>query len=249
MRSSSALTIKTAKVFEPLLKPARYKGAYGGRGSGKSHFFSELLVEDALAAPGDMGEGLLSVCLREVQKTLEQSAKRLIESKLEAFGLRESDGFKVYRDVIRTPGDGLITFQGMQDHTADSIKSLEGFHRAWAEESQTLSLRSLELLRPTIRWEDKERGLYSQLFFSWNPRRKTDAVDMMLRGDGLPTNSTIVCANWSDNPRFPAVLEQERLDCLDHTPEQYDHIWEGGYASVLSGAYYAKLIQQANTTS
>ena len=241
---SSTLTIKTASVFEPLLQPSRYKGAYGGRGSGKSHNFAESLVDDALRAPGEMGEGLRAVCLREVQKTLEQSAKRLIESKLDVFGLRESDGFKVYRDVIRTPKDGLIVFQGMQDHTAESIKSLEGFHRAWAEESQTLSPRSLELLRPTIRWEDKERGLASELWFSWNPRRKTDAVDMMLRGDILPTGSTVVKANWSDNPWFPEVLERERLDCLEQTPEQYDHIWEGGYASVLSGAYYAKLIQE-----
>ena len=242
---SSTLTIKTASVFEPLLQPSRYKGAYGGRGSGKSHNFAESLVDDALRAPGEMGEGLRAVCLREVQKTLEQSAKRLIESKLDVFGLRESDGFKVYRDVIRTPKDGLIVFQGMQDHTAESIKSLEGFHRAWAEESQTLSPRSLELLRPTIRWEDKERGLASELWFSWNPRRKTDAVDMMLRGDILPTGATVVSANWSDNPWFPTVLEHERIDCLEQTPEQYDHIWEGGYATVLSGAYYAKLIQEA----
>ena len=66
----SKLIIDTAEVFEPLLSPARYKGAYGGRGSGKSQFFGGLSLEDALAAPGEMGEGLRMVCIREVQKSL-----------------------------------------------------------------------------------------------------------------------------------------------------------------------------------
>lgn len=178
--------------------------------------------------------GLRSVCIREVQKSLKESAKRLIEDKLVEHRLGEADGFKVFREVIQTPGDGLITFQGMQDHTAESIKSLEGFRRAWCEEAQTLSSRSLSLLRPTIRAEG------SQLWFSWNPRRKTDPVDVMLRGESLPTGASVIRANWSDNPWFPSVLEQERLDCLNNTPDQYDHIWEGGYATVLSGAYYAR---------
>lgn len=228
------LVVETARVFTPLLEPARYKGVDGGRGSGKSHFFGELLIEDSMAQ-----RGLRSVCIREVQKTLKESSKRLIEDKLQAFGLNEADGFKVFNEVIQTPGDGVITFQGMQDHNAESIKSLEGFGRAWIEEAQTLSHRSLQLLRPTIRADE------SQLWFSWNPRRKTDAVDEMLRGAVLPTDSIVIRANWRDNPKFPKVLEQERLDCLRLQPEQYDHIWEGGYATVLEGAYYAKAIAEA----
>lgn len=225
----SELRIKTAEVFEPLLQPSRYKGAWGGRGSGKSHFFGEHLIEDHLLEPG-----LRSVCIREVQKSLKESSKRLIEDKLAAFGLSERSGFKIYNEVIQTPGDGVILFQGMQDHTAESIKSLEGFKRAWVEEAQTLSARSLSLLRPTIRSDG------SELWFSWNPRRKTDPVDLMLRGPETPTGATVVRANWSDNPWFSSVLEQERLDCLRATPDQYEHIWEGGYATVLEGAYYAK---------
>ncbi len=241
---SSTLKRKTARVFAPLLEPARYKGSHGGRGSGKSHFFAEEVIEDAVTFPGDAGEGLRCLCVREIQKSLKQSAKRLIEDKLTQFELGESDGFKVYETVIKTPGDGVIEFQGMQDHTADSIKSFEGFHRALVEEAQTLSATSLNLLRPTIRWENKRLNIASELWFIWNPRRKTDPVDLMLRKD-LPTDSIVVRANWADNPRFPDVLEQERLDCLDKTPEQYDHIWDGGYATVLSGAYFAKLIQEA----
>jgi len=218
-------------VFLPLLAPARYKAAFGGRGSGKSHFFADLIIEDSLKH-----KGLRSVCIREVQKSLKDSAKRLIEDKLTEHGIGTADGFKVFREAIETPGDGIITFQGMQDHTAESIKSLEGFKRAWAEEAQTLSARSLALLRPTIRAEE------SELWFSWNPRRKTDPVDLMLRSDIPPTGAAVVRANWSDNPWFPKVLEQERLDCLRDVPDQYDHIWEGGYATVTEGAYYARPI-------
>jgi len=183
--------------------------------------------------------GMRSVCIREVQKSLQESAKRLIEDKLQAHNLGMSNGWKVFRDVIQAPGDGLITFEGMQDHTAESIKSLEGYKRAWVEEAQTLSMRSLSLLRPTIRAER------SEIWFSWNPTRKTDPVDQMLRGDSLPTDAIVVRSNWRDNPWFPRVLEQERQDCLRLTPDQYDHIWEGGYATVLQGAYYAQSLALA----
>lgn len=230
----SVLEIPTAEVFTPLLEPARYKGVWGGRGSGKSHFFAGLMVEDHLAE-----RGMLSVCIREVQKSLAQSSKRLLESKLQAFGLGEADGFKVFRDVIQTPGDGLIAFQGMQDHTADSIKSLEGFKRAWIEEAQGLSSKSLTLLRPTI------RAPGSEIWASWNPRHKKDAIDQLLRGEAPPTGAKIIRANWSDNPWFPAELEQERQDDLRDRPDTYDHIWEGDYAKVIDGAYYAKALIQA----
>lgn len=231
---SSSLSIPTAEVFEPLLAPARYKGAYGGRGSGKSHFFGEKLIDDSLYE-----KGLRSVCIREVQKSLKDSAKRLIEDKLQEMGLGERHGFKVFREVIETPGDGVILFQGMQDHTAESIKSLEGFGRAWVEEAQTMSANSLKLLRPTIRGEN------SELWFSWNPRRKSDPVDVMFRQVEAPTDSVVVHANWNNNPWFPKVLEQERRDCLKNDPDQYEHIWEGGYVSVADGAYYARCLAEA----
>jgi phage terminase large subunit len=234
------LKIETAEVFSPLLEFARYKGAYGGRGSGKSHFFGGLLVEDCLAEPGNSGgEGMRAVCIREMQKDLAQSSKLLVESKLRSHGVSEADGFKIWRDSIETPGDGLIIFKGMNDYTADSIKSLEGFKRVWWEEAQTATLYSLNLLRPTLRADDAQR------WFSWNPRRKTDPVDVMLRGVEKPTGAKVVEAHWRDNPFFTKDLEIERQDCLRQQPEQYNHVWDGGYVTLLDGAYYAKSLNEA----
>jgi phage terminase large subunit len=235
-----SLDIPTARAFVPLLAPARDKAAHGGRGSGKSHFFAGMMIEDCLAEPGESaGEGLRSVCIREVQKDLAQSSKLLIESKLSDLGLGEADGFKAYRDVIRTPGDGLIIFKGMQDYTADSIKSLEGFKRAWWEEAQGATQHSLNLLRPTI------RASGSQMWWSFNPRRKTDPVDVMFRGEEKPSGAIVVKANWQDNPWFTAELETERQNCLRMTPDDYPHIWDGDYVTVASGAYFAKQINAA----
>lgn len=233
------LHIPTARVFKPLLSPARYKGAHGGRGSGKSHFFADLMVDDCVREPGISGEGLRAVCLREVQKDLTQSAKLLIEDKLNAHGLSEANGFKVFKDVIETPGDGIIIFKGMNNYTAESIKSLEKFKRAWWEEAHTATPTSLELLRPTIRDEG------SELWFSWNRRKKTDPIDMLLCGADVPTGTVVVEANWRDNPWFPTVLQLERENCLRMEPDRYDHIWEGGYVKAFKGAYFAKPLAEA----
>jgi len=200
------------------------------------------MIEDSLTEPGDWGKGLRSVCIRTVQKDLAQSSKALIEAKLQQFRLGEKDGFKVFRDVIQTPKDGIIIFKGMQDYTADSIKSLEDFDRAWWEEAQTATAYGLNLLRPTI------RAPRSQLWFSWNSRRKTDAVDVLFKGGELPTGAKYVRANWRDNPWITAELEQERLDCLRLQPDQYEHIWEGDYISIAEGAYFAKQLTAAKAS-
>jgi phage terminase large subunit len=233
------LEIDTAEIFIPLLEPHRYKGAYGGRGGGKSNFFADLLVSDSLAEPGITGEGLRSVCIREVQKDLSQSAKLLIEDKLNRYGLGSADGFRIYDDCIATPRDGLVLFKGMNDYSAESIKSLENFKRAWIEEAHTISGGSLMLLRPTI------RAPGSQIWASWNRRRKKDPIDVLLCGANPPTDTCVVKANWRDNPWFPAVLEQERLDCMRVEPEIYPHVWEGDYAMSIDGAYFARHLTDA----
>jgi hypothetical protein len=103
------------------------------------------------------------------------------------------------------------------DHTAESIKSLEGFRIAWIDEAQSLSARSLSLLRPTIRAQSFE------LWARWNPRRRSDSIDDFLR-TRKPDGAVVVQANWRDNPWFPAVLEEERKTDLSRYPDRYDHI-------------------------
>jgi phage terminase large subunit len=190
-----------------------------------------LLVEECLMVPGTR-----AVCIREVQRTLIQSAKKLLEDKIQAMGVGHM--FEVLHDRIITPGSGVITFQGMQDQSAESIKSFENFRIAWVEEAQTLSHRSLQMLRPTIRAEG------SEIWFSWNPRRKSDAVDEFLRLK-KPQNATVVQANWRDNPWWTTTLEAERRFDAENYPERYDHIWEGDYAKAFEGAYFSALLEQA----
>lgn len=209
------LQIQTPKVFLPLLNPSRYKGAHGGRGSGKSHFFAELLIEQCLLRKID------AVCIREIQKSLNQSVKKLIETKIETLGVGHL--FEIQESVIKTPYGGLIIFQGMQNHTADSIKSLEGYDIAWVEEAQSLSQRSLDLLRPTIRKQD------SEIWFSWNPDSEADPVDAFLRGSNPPPDSVVVEANYSDNPFLPDVLKKEMEYDRKRDPDKYAHVWLGQY--------------------
>lgn len=221
----TVLNIEVASIFQPLLKPMRYKGAHGGRGSGKSHNFGSMVVSRCVQKGGTR-----IVCAREVQKSLRDSVKLLIEDKINAYGLEKQ--FKVMYDQIRTPGGGIIIFQGLQDHTAESIKSLEGFDIAYLEEAHTITKRSLELLRPTIR----KPG--SEIWASWNPRNSEDPIDKFLRGDAVPPNATVVEANWRDNPWFPDVLEKDRIYDYEHNPQRYDHIWEGGYEPAVVGALW-----------
>jgi len=209
------LDIETPEVFVPLLDPHRYKGAYGGRASAKSHFFAGLLVEENICEKHD------NVCLRETQKSLEFSVKKLVEQKIESFNA--GSYFQVQDKRIFTVRGGSIIFEGLQNHTAESIKSLESFDRAWVEEAQSLSQRSLDILRPTIRVPG------SQIWFSWNPNLPSDPVDSLLRGDEPPPDCAVVRTSYRDNkwlsPEIKAELEYDR----NRDPDKFAHIWMGEY--------------------
>ena len=223
------LEIKTPRWALPLLQPARYKGAYGGRASGKSHTFAENLVEAMVIDPD-----IRVVCIREIQKSLKFSAKQLIEDKIKAFGVGHL--FDCQDKVIkRIGGGGICIFEGMQDHTADSIKSLEGFRIAWIEEAQALSGRSLTLLRPTMRAPGAE------IWATWNPDQPDDPIDAFFRKDP-PEGAIIARVNWQDNPFLPEDMRAELEHDRRTDPEGYAHIWEGAYntrseAQIFAGRY------------
>lgn len=217
------------RAFKPLLTPKRYKGAYGGRGGAKSHFFAEQMIVRCYSTP------TRAVGIREIQLTTRDSVKQILSDKISKLGL--GDYFDVLDTEIRGKNGSHIIFRGMQSFNSENIKSLEGYDLAWVEEAQTLSQRSLDLLRPTIRKEG------SEIWFGWNPRMRTDPVDVFFRKNPSP-DCISVCVNWRDNPWFPEVLRRDMVHDMETDPERAEHIWEGGY-EVGHGAILARWIERA----
>jgi len=231
----STLRVEVPRKLKPLLQPARYKGAYGGRGGAKSHFFAEQIAVRAAVGAKRV------VCIREVQNSIKDSVRQLIVDKVLQHGLESV--LEILEAEIRgrpgTPAEGsLIVFKGMQSYNAANIKSLEGFDIAWVEEAQTLSQASLDMLRPTLR----KPG--SELWFSWNPRYKTDPVDVFFR-KRPPADSIAVPIGWADNPWFRATpLYQDMLDDYAADEDKAEHVWGGGYGA-SQGAILAKWVNKA----
>lgn len=226
------LNINVPRKLKPLLEPKRYKGAYGGRGGAKSHFFAEQMLVACIERRARC------VCIREVQNSIKDSVRQLLVDKIDALGIAPL--FEIIEGEIRGKGQAhgaLIIFRGMQSYNSQNIKSLEAYDIAWVEEAQTLSQYSLDLLRPTIRKDD------SELWFSWNPRYKTDAVDIFFRKNP-PTDSVSVLINWRDNPWFPQVLMQDMEHDRAEDIDKHAHVWEGAYGA-SEGAILARWINEA----
>lgn len=215
MPASRIIQFPTPRAFVPLLEPKRFKGAKGGRGGAKSHFFCERLVEEMLC------EHTRAVCLREVQNSIKDSVKQLVEDKIRLHGL--DDQFKITEQEIRGPNESLMVFKGLANHTASSIKSLEGFNRAFVEEAQTVSRRSLDLLTPTIREPE------SELWFAWNPDDPADPVDRLFAENEDHPDFACVTVNYWDNPWFPDALRSDMERDKARDPDKYAHVWEGQY--------------------
>ena len=219
-----------SEAFDPKY---RYIFVKGGRSSGKSHEVAGYLAERSVSE-----ENLKIVCLREVQKSIKRSSKMLIDSKIKDYKI-DSLYKMIETETRKLNDDGLFLFQGMNDLTADNIKSLEGFKIAWFEEAHNITSKSLKTLRPTIRVPD------SQIIFTWNPQLPTDPIeefcnDMKGRDDVL-----VVHVNYEDNPFLPdAAMKEIEID-RDNYPEDFNHIWLGDYDERMQGYYYAKLLNEA----
>lgn len=179
-----------------------------------------------------------AVCIREVQDTIKDSVRQLLVDKIIALGIGYA--YDILESEIRGRfNTTLIIFRGMQSYNADNIKSLENFDIAWVEEAQVLSERSFDLLRPTIRAPN------SELWFSWNPRHKSDVVDLFFRGPNRFPGALCVEANWTDNPWFPEVLRSEKDADYATDPDKAEHVWGGAYETITEGSYYARLVIKA----
>ena len=216
--------IEFPKALQFLFKPARYKCAYGGRGSGKSWGFARALLLEGAQKP------LRVLCTREVQKSLADSVHKLLSDQIQAMGL--SSFYEVQQTIIRGRNGTEFTFAGLQSHTVDSIKSYEGVDRVWVEEAHAVSKTSWNVLLPTIR----KPG--SEIWVTFNPQLDTDETYVRFV-KSPPPDCVSVLMYYTDNPWFPDVLEAERIHAENTMkPEEYGHIWEGRCMPAVEGAIY-----------
>lgn len=218
------------KLLFLVTEKARYKVAHGGRGSSKSWSFAKALLYLG------MQSRIRVLCAREVQKSIKDSVKKLLDDQIESMGI--SEFYESLETEIRGWNGTEFIFAGLAQHTVDSIKSYEGVDYCWIEEAQTVSKRSLDVLIPTIR----KPG--SEIWISFNPLLDSDEVWKRFVENEAP-DSLVQQVNWSDNPWFPDVLELERKHAKETAPDDYDNIWEGKCRSAIHGAIYASEITQA----
>lgn len=196
-------------------RAVRYRVSHGGRASAKSHSIATALLLKGAQSP------LRILCCREVQHSIRDSVKRLLDDKIKALGLL---GFYESTDTeIRAPNGTLFMFTGLKGN-ADHVRSMEGVDIAYVSEARRVSQSSIDTLVPTIR---KER---SELWFDFNPYDAKDPVDVLFRGpNGPPPGSLVRQVNYTDNPWFPEVLRREMEWDRARDPDKYAHIWLGGY--------------------
>ncbi len=232
----------TAKVkLPPKLVPvfqgeARYRGSYGGRGSGKTRSFALMSAVRGFMFGMSGQEGQI-LCTREHLNSLDESSLEEIKAAIRSYDFLK-DYYEIGEKYIRSR-DGRIryTFAGLR-HNLDSIKSKSRILLNWTDEAEPVTEQAWRKLIPTIR----EAG--SEIWLTWNPESKRSATHLRFREDP-PDNAKIVPLNWRDNPWFPDVLEQERIADRDKRPHLYDHVWEGDFAQVYEGAYYAQPLFEA----
>lgn len=238
------MTFQTARIELPSkLIPvfdgeADVRGAFGGRGSGKTRSFAKMTAVRAYmwAASGRNGQIL---CGRQFMNSLaDSSLEEVKQAILETDWLRPH--FDIGEKYIRTqslPGLVYYTFMGL-DRNIDSVKSQSRILLAWVDEAEPVTEEAWVKLIPTLREVD------SELWVTWNPERKNSATHKRFRETRDPRYK-IIELNWRDNPRFPAILERQRKRDERERPDQYAHIWEGEFVTAVEGAYFARHLSEA----
>lgn len=199
----------------------RYRGSWGGRGSGKTRTFAKMTAVRGVMFAESGVEGVI-LCGREYMNSLSDSSMEEVKQ-----AIRSEPWLDNYYEI----GDNFIraknrkvwyVFSGLR-HNLDSIKSKARILIAWIDEAESVSEIAWSKLIPTVR----EEG--SEVWVTWNPEIDGSATDKRFRKNP-PSNAIIVEMNHGDNPWFPSVLEEERLN--DQTrldPNTYAWIWEGAY--------------------
>jgi phage terminase large subunit len=219
------------KLLTFVQKSKRFKIAIGGRGSGKSVTFGDICLMDAMV------KGIKTACFREFQNSIDDSVLSLLESEIDRLGLK---GFDVQQTKILYNNVEMFKFRGLA-RNPEGIKSMHGFNRFWVEEAQTISAKSLRALTPTLREKD------SEIWMSGNPNSSADPFsqrfikpfEKQLIKDGFYEDDLhlIAFVNYCDNPFFPDVLDQERLDDENRlSTAEYNHVWLGQYNDSVNGS-------------
>ena len=228
------------KLIPVFSGPADVRGAYGGRGSAKTRSFAKMAAVRGFVH-GTAGDKGIILCARQFMNSLDDSSleevKRAIEDEPWLLSYYEL-GDKYVRSK-----DGRISFAfaGL-DRNIASVKSKGRILLCWVDEAEPVTDGAWDVLIPTLREEGEDWN--AELWVTWNPDRKTAPVERRFRQSQNPLTK-IVQLNWRDNPKFPAKLERERQNCLAENAEQYEWVWEGGYRTVATGAYWASDLVKA----
>lgn len=214
------------KALAGLTRPARYKVMYGGRGGGKSFSVASLLLLLGIKRP------LRVLCAREYQVSIKDSVHRLLADRIAAMELERF--YAVTQNAIVGGNGTEFTFKGLH-HNAQEIKSFEGVDICWVEEAQAVSAESWDVLVPTIR----KAG--SEIWLTFNPLSPDDATWRRFVVNP-PESAWVQKVLYSDNPWFPAVLDEERRHMERSDPDLYRHVWLGeprvlSDAQVFKGKY------------
>lgn len=232
----------TARIkLPPKLKPvflgeADVRGAYGGRGSAKTRTFAKMTAVRALMWSQAGREGII-LCARQFMNSLEDSSLEEVKA-----AIRSEPMLLPYFDIgekyVRTMDRRVVySFAGL-DRNIDSIKGKARLLLCWVDEGEPVTEAAWVKLIPTLREED------SELWVTWNPEREKSPAHKRFRLSTDP-RAKIVEMNWRDNPWFPEILDRQRLKDKAERPDQYDHIWEGGFIKSIEGAYYASHLTKA----
>ena len=226
------------KLVPVFTGPARYRGAYGGRGSGKTRSFATMAAVRGLMYAQEGRSGII-VGAREYMNSLDESSMAEIKAAIASEPWLAAS-YEVGEKYIRTKDRRVeFDFVGLRHHL-DSIKSKARILILWADEAEPITETAWGKTIPTVREHE------SEIWVTWNPERKQSATHKRFR-ESPPDDAKIVELNWRDNPWFPDVLERERLEDFVKRPDSYPHVWEGEFVTVMEGAYYARHLSAART--
>lgn len=233
---ASAVRIALPQKLKSLfIGPADVRGAHGGRGSAKTRSFALMSAVRGYMY-GKQGIKGIILCARQYMNSLADSSLEELKRAIEEEPFLD-EYYDCGKNYIKSR-DGCIefAFAGL-DKSIDAIKSKGRILLCWVDEAEPVTAEAWSILIPTLREEGSDWN--AELWVTWNPKRKQAACEERFRFAKDPL-IRVVEMNWRDNPRFPAKLERERKRDLESRPDQYEHIWEGKYVTVVEGAYYAK---------